>query len=193
MPALPVLAAGGGGRLTAPTPTITYAGGGGRAFTIGNFSSLYVYGSSGSPNSVVVSGGSVAGVGTDTLTLTVAAAGTAATATIGAKYPKGNQSALVNIGADNATYYTSPGNTNSGGYYACGSGGGGQTAAQPCPSGWNPSWAQWPNGGLGGPVCNEPTYTNYCWAPGNTNPTTYPMNPGPANYTLSGTVWYRVW
>jgi len=27
-----------------------------------------------------------------------------------------------------------------------------------CPSGWNPSWAQWPNGGNGGFVCNQEIY-----------------------------------
>lgn len=27
-----------------------------------------------------------------------------------------------------------------------------------CPSGWNPSWAQWPNGGTGGFVCNREIY-----------------------------------
>ena len=24
-----------------------------------------------------------------------------------------------------------------------------------CESGWSPSWAQWPNDGRGGPVCNR--------------------------------------
>lgn len=187
MPSLPTLSAGGAGRLSAPTPSITYAGSGGKNFTINNHSTLYTYGSSGSPNALTASGGTISQSGA-----TVSLAGANVTATVGAKYPKGNQSALVNIGVADATYYTQPGNSNPGGYYACGSGGGGQTTP-PCPGGWNPSWAQWPNGGTGGPVCNQPSYTNYCWSPGSSNPTTYPMNPGPGSYTLSGQVWYRVW
>lgn len=30
-----------------------------------------------------------------------------------------------------------------------------------CPSGWTPSWAQWPNDGAGGHVCNRQIYAYY--------------------------------
>jgi hypothetical protein len=36
----------------------------------------------------------------------------------------------------------------------------GRQTTPPCPAGWGPSWAQWPNGGTGGDVCVEvETYT----------------------------------
>lgn len=34
------------------------------------------------------------------------------------------------------------------------------SAESECPSGWSGSWAQWPNGGLGGWVCNREIYYN---------------------------------
>ena len=33
--------------------------------------------------------------------------------------------------------------------------------ASTCPDGWQPSWAQWPNNGAGGFVCNKQTYRYY--------------------------------
>jgi hypothetical protein len=40
----------------------------------------------------------------------------------------------------------------------------GRQTTPPCPAGWNPSWAMWPNGGTGGDVCVEmgtTTVTDY--------------------------------
>lgn len=34
------------------------------------------------------------------------------------------------------------------------------SASEPCPAGWNPSWAQWMNNGSGGFVCNREIYWN---------------------------------
>lgn len=36
-----------------------------------------------------------------------------------------------------------------------------ESSAHPCPQDWEPSWAQWPNEGLGGFVCNHRSYAYY--------------------------------
>jgi hypothetical protein len=36
-----------------------------------------------------------------------------------------------------------------------------ESASAPCASGWKPSWAQWPNDGAGGYVCNKKIYAYY--------------------------------
>lgn len=36
-----------------------------------------------------------------------------------------------------------------------------ESDSDPCPTGWQPSWAQWPNNGSGGFVCNHQSYAYY--------------------------------
>lgn len=193
MASIPVLvAAAGGGHITPSAPTITLSSTGTNSavFTIGGYNALYTYASLNQISGFTFSSGSgTATRSTNSLTVSSSSGVT----TIAARGQKGGtQSPAVNVGVEAASYYTAPGTYNPGGTYISGYSPGPQTTP-PCPPGWGNSWAQWPNGGTGGPVCVGPDSANYGYSPPSYTPGPTTTNPGPSGYTLSGSMWYRVY
>lgn len=193
MASIPVIvAAAGGGRVTPSTPSITPSTSGTNSFTftIGGYNALFTYASLNQISGFTFTTGSgTATRSTNTLTVNSSSGVT----TIAARGQKGGtQSPAVNVGVEAATYSTAPGTYNPGGTYISGYTFGGQQTP-PCPGGWGPSWAQWPNGGTGGPVCYQGDQPTYGYNPPSFTPGPTTTNPGPSGYTLSGSMWYRVY